>query len=1715
MKPLRTILPLLLLLLLLIVPSTAMAVPKQQEVTGTIMSAETNKPVVGAAVSFFRRNDKGLATNISTKTVSGPNGKFSARLPSGFYAWLVRAEGFGTMQNNLSVADKPVDLAAVYLRKPAELSGRIVDGKGNPVAGVRLAADKFTTTITAADGRFRFSDLDPHGYEPGLAKPSWVLEQNSYHYLSPGEKKELGDLVIRPAATLKVRCTVRENGQTRRVDAIRLNLSGNRTYRSAKTDGHGLAILNDLPPGHYTVAMADERFKETRRELEIKEGAHAELTLETEVNPPSLSIEEYSEVFLPDKPVKLRCNSLWVDKGEAFLSLVPAPGLLDGSLDLAKPEAIPAGALKRVASIPVIFKARSNSYSRVGRISLPGLPAGAYLLELTGKGASTRFGFLVTRLGLVAKVSPNGVLLFASDLINGKPLAGVTIGALPRSGTVTSDKDGLATWKGATVPARMLAASGDSLAFLEMPGHEEGGSASSVKGYIYTDRPAYRPNQTVFFKGVLRQRAGEGYQLPSQGKVHITVKDDNDKAVCESDLGLTPGGSFNGQCALPAVPALGEYAIIASTGSENWHGSFRVLEYRKPEFEVKAEADREFLVAGDTGQVKVTARYYFGAPVAGGKLVWRLYSRPAWGLGVSESEDESYDDERGSDGGYADFLGEGEVRLDQNGEASIPITAKNHDMPYRYTLEADVTDASSRQVSASGSVNVVPSLMSLNVKAGNYLARPNEPQEINLRAATWEGTPKAVSLRLSFGRQVYDKKSRSYDWREIQSSVITTAADGSARTSFSFPSPGYWQVKVEGADEAGRKSTATAPVWVWKEGYSWEGSYRELEAEFDRKSYKPGQTARLIVRSPVTGGSLLLTLEGRDIAERRVVALKGMVEVVEIPVSEALAPLIHVSAVTVANGRFFSRTLSLRVDFQPDRLDLKVTTDKPVYRPGDPVSLTVSTTRSGTAVPAELSLAVVDEAIYAIARERSEDIWQFFRGSREHLVTTLHSFPRVYLGGAAKEKAKALEQDDGLKGLKVRKVFKDTAAWFPLLEARADGSATANFTLPDNLTTWRATAVGHTLASQFGTTREKFIARLELMARLAPPRFLVAGDEIKLPGVITSMLDTPQEARGRFEASGLTLLGDPSFNGNIAARGALRVTTGLRADQAGIATLKLLAKGNDKGDAMELTLPVLPRSISREVAGGIALRDGEASTELTLAPEALAGTARLKLSFAPTIAASLNSAISRLVDFPYGCVEQTLSRFIPAVHARALLNGKGWQPDPATEAKLPLVIAEGIRRLEEMQHEDGGWGWWKNDSTSLTMTAHALYGLGLAARAGVAVPDSLLKRGLESLEKQVAAAPIDDLARAYRALALNGVAKQELETRIQARWKELPLGEHLAFGEGLAFGDRKEALVTVINQLKKEIRDEGQTSYLKDDAAESWWYGWRWGSSTVETTAALLSQLVKQDPGDPMNARLAGFLARRQEGGWWRTTTASAAAITALADYVAASGEATASYVSKLALNGGELATWRVENGRLASGEASIIVPADRLKNGPNRLTLSKNGPGAAYLAAELEYQAAPEAARSANGLKLERTLYRVATTRDGATWRREYTPLKAGEAIKPGDDIEVRLMVENQRGLEYVIIEDRLPAGFESRQTDRDPRYANDSAYGEWYSQRERRDEKLAFFITGLPPGRHEFRHVLYPEIEGRMLALPAAVWPMYQPELRAESAPWQLLVR
>jgi len=1710
----------------LVFTSSAMAQQKSSVIEGVVLSSETNRPVAQAAITFRREHPK--APPFSTTVVTNEEGKFRATLPAGFYQYRVKKPGFGLRQGGLTATrEGPVKLA-IPLDKEAFISGRLLDPSGKPLAGVVVSAGRELTSPADAEGRFEIRGVGAGWHEFSISDPIWVTEKQISFSLSAGEKKNLGDLTLRRAGSLVVKLIARGKAGLQPIADAYINLSGPiQQYR--KTTASGETTFSRLPPGMYDLTTYDERLEWTNLTVEVKEGERAHREIVTRLKPPEIALSGLGQVFLPNSSVKFHVSGLWVDRVRITVYSVDRSGLVDGSFDLNEPHHVPSMALHAIKHLRVALHKRRYSHRKTNVPDLGTFPLGAYIVEASGMGASATAAFLVTGLGLVAKATPTGTLFFAADLVSGRAVEGVEIAAFSHAATqiaatgavrapvlrAATDTTGLAYLRQTSDIARVVGYKEGNFAFLNL--WERGiPSPSFLKAYLYTDRPVYRPNQTVYFKGILRKRVGESFALPDVSRVKVSIRGPNDEAVFEQEYPVERRGTFTGEFNLPAEPSLGSYTLTASVeGGESWQATFKVLEYRKPEFEVTVTAPKKFYVVGDSAELTLQARYYYGAPVKDAQVHYRVYSRPVYESSFAFQPESEEDEESGRWYGYSNFLGEGRGKTDENGLWRFTVATQPTEQPLSYSVEVDVTDVSSRHVSSSASFMVTPALISLNVRALAYLVGPNQSVDFSASAKTYEGHPVQAHLRVTIEEEVYSQKTYTVSYKPAETFTVATDHMGRATFRFAFPKPGYWRVTATTTDERGNTAKGQSWVWVWREGYSWEITYRVLDVEFDKKSYRPGDTARLIVKSPAPGASLLFSVEGQDIYSSRVIPVGGSVEVIELPVTNFYAPKVFISTILIHNGQFYSRTKTLRVEGEPNKLEIAIRPDKPIYEPGEKVRLTVSV-KGTDARPraADVSLGVVDEAIYAVSPETVEDIYTFFLGSREHWVTTLHSFPRIYLGGAPKQATAITEAE--WRGIKVRKVFKDTAFWIPLLEVDDSGHAAVEFTLPDNLTTWRATAIAHTAENEFGSGREKFIARLDVMARLLPPRFFVQGDELRIPGIVHNMTESTRSVIGQLEAEGLTIAGQNQFSGTVEAGGTLRRDFSVRADEAGAALLRMRATAGDKADALEVELPVLPRGIKRASQSNLVLRETTGETTIEFPADAFSEEASLKIALSPALAPSLNESLKELVDFPYGCVEQTMSRFLSAVYVKQVLGTARFAPDAELLEKLPAVLREGLLRLYDLQREDGSWGWWKRGPDSAYMTAYVLYGLALAQRTGVSVRPDVLERGVQALERLASTSTITELPYVYRTLTLMGRSDPALEQKIEAAWRQLKGSERVLYIQALLNLGQKDRAQRWLDDLRAQVTWEGSAAYLKDDDALSWWYSWRWSGSAVETTSLLLENVVMLDPTDPLAPALAEFLVRKRSGRWWMTTRATATVVKALADYIAVTRELEASYTAKLMVNGREWETVTVDRGKILQGRTELTIPASELRRGRNTLQLVKSSnDGALYLTAVLDYYVPPDLAAAAPGLTIERRLYRIKPRRDGSEWRIEYEPLQPGEKIAVGEEIEVRLTVDNAEEMRFVVIEDRLPAGFEAREAKDDARFAAYSSYWDWYAHVERHDERMAFFLDVLTRGRHEFRYVIYSELEGQALALPASIWPMYVPSLKSESQAWSVTVQ
>jgi hypothetical protein len=278
----------------------------------------------------------------------------------------------------------------------------------------------------------------------------------------------------------------------------------------------------------------------------------------------------------------------------------------------------------------------------------------------------------------------------------------------------------------------------------------EGDQSEDYAGYIYTERPIYRPGQKVYFKGILRRIGADGYEMPPGQRLTVVVSDNMDKEVLRRELPLTERGSFAGELDIAADASLGGYRITPRIGdSAVGYGYFQVAEYKKPEYKVTVTTPRKFVPVGGQTSFTVDARYFFGEPVRQAEVKYYIY-RSRYHHWFWEAEDDGIggadenDDESGDLYGYGnDMVQEGEAKLDGNGRLVVPFAVppskENEPWDFTYRLTAQVTDAARRVIDGQSTFVGTRGSVVVDAAPERYVYFQKDKAKITVRVADYEG----------------------------------------------------------------------------------------------------------------------------------------------------------------------------------------------------------------------------------------------------------------------------------------------------------------------------------------------------------------------------------------------------------------------------------------------------------------------------------------------------------------------------------------------------------------------------------------------------------------------------------------------------------------------------------------------------------------------------------------------------------------------------------------------------------------------------------------------------------------------------------------------------------------------------------------------------------------------------------------------------------------
>ncbi len=1382
-------------------------------------------------------------------------------------------------------------------------------------------------------------------------------------------------------------------------------------------------------------------------------------------------------------------------------------------------------------------------YASVQEAFIPAdLPPGLYVLNLVKGHLNDQLFLILTTHTMVMKKAEGQLLAWVTDF-GGAPAAGIEVGVYARNGRLlasgTTDAQGRfrARLSSDPQPFLVLARSGNdiSVSGLSDDWRSYGGwqsewgwwwsptpAAQKYAAHVYTDRPIYRPGQTVYFKAIVRQDDDALLSvLPEGTAVTARLRDARNNVVQTIELRSNNYSTINGQFLVAEGAMLGNYVIEVVVDGEAHRHSFQVQDYRKPDYAVTVTTDKEAYVTGETVSVNVEAAYFFGEPVANARTELRQFF-------LAENYDYGWREESAAPQYYW-VKGSQPAQTgttDGNGRLTFTLRAdaglyEGNRLDWRsnvreslWAVEATSDDGSRQTVSGVRIVRVYSAAEIVTLNTDGYLHAPGNSFPIEAMVKTIEGQPvngRTVTLTL----RRWSENSYSYN-TIIQTHTLTTGADGKARLPFTIAQPGFYQIRATTKDRLGNYVEFLTYVYAFN--YlepGWYGQSDRLRVSADRESYAPGDTARLLVESSFSGPALL-TFERGSTRREELVQLTAPATLLEVAIQPDDRPNIYVtvnawepqaggidenSYSSIPDSRLRIASVNLSVPVTDKTLLITITPDKEVYAPREEATFTVRVTnQAGVPVAAEVSLAMVDEAIFSLSSDQSGPIFNAFYSERSNQVRTYSALaPQRYLGGGGGMGGGG--NGDGLAG-NPRADFPDTAVWFPVLQTDFNGEATVTVTLPDSLTSWRLTAKGATADTQVGETTTNVTVRQDVVLRPMLPRALTAGDQVQLTALVHNYSNRAQTVAVELRAasSQFTLHNSPFTSVTIPAGGVRVVGWPVTAVAAGSAPITITARLGDKvADAILLPLTIRPLAVPDFNTQTGQFR-GELATTVDVPASALP-LSSVRVELARSIAGTLLEGLEYLTGFPYGCVEQTMSRALPnAVVGRAFNRlGVG---NPTLQIDLAAKINASTQRLYGFQHNDGGWGWWYDDVSHDYQTAWVIFGLATMREAGYEVDQSVIDRGVAWLNRNLNGMTLGTRAYALYSMAVAGQPNAEATLALLEQVEELDPFSQAGLALALhALGERPSALrVLDLLAATAVTSSSGLVTWPGDYASA---YDRQMMASTTRSTALALSAFAQIRPGSELEGGMVRYLMSQRKQQGWGTTNETAYAIIGLTDHLLATSfsESAAPTQYAVILNGETIAS-----GSLGRGEPAVRLElfASQLRSGSNSLRITHSGAGQLYYAIN-SHLYVPQAEIAAAGDVMVQRSY---TPVDG-------TPLAE---LKPGQLVRVEVTVQMPLNGSYIMVEDHLPGGLEALNEQLNNTSHVAMAY-DWqepitywqeygYNYKEVRGDRVIFFITDFAQGTRTFSYMARVSHSGRFVAMPAQVSAMYDLALWGRSA-------
>jgi uncharacterized protein YfaS (alpha-2-macroglobulin family) len=1307
--------------------------------------------------------------------------------------------------------------------------------------------------------------------------------------------------------------------------------------------------------------------------------------------------------------------------------------------------------------------------------------------------------------------------------------------------------------------------------------------------FLFTDRGIYRPGETVTFRGIDRGLFRGQYRA-YQGPYTVTVQGGAFRTPSIASLSgdTTRNGGSYGSFTLPGELDPGRYTIAYKRGEAETSVGFTVANFERLRIEASLRFPDITAFLGERLSARFTASYLSGGNLAGAPYSWYWTREPAafnpgdrwlnWKFGPEHSDGRS-------------FIGQGEGTLGPDGSAGIdqePHSDGIEGSPYRYRLEASVQDAARQAVAATSAVIVHPAAFYIAARLDSgtfrsirevpssspsaYFLSAESPAALSWAFLSPEGEPYSAAsnppLTIQFvhyewkqARQAGVSGRVNLLWERVEEVVEERTLDdlrggNSGTVAFTPGKSGQWEVRLRSRDSRDRAVITRFAFYVSGTGWVRWGAddVDRITLTPDRTVYSPGDTAKLLVRSPLPQGKYLLTLEREGIISEKIIELDGSARTIDIPIEESFVPIVYValSSYTVRQGPpentyylpdldkpkgLFGLT-GLTVDNAGRHYAIEIESAKRAYGPGEEAEVRLKVTLNGKPAPdTEVSFMAVDRGVVDLINYHVPDPLAFFYDPRHFPLGVQGADSRSLLIDPVTYSLSDLQGGDSEDDSKLdeRKDFRPTAVFEPYLVTDSNGIATVTFGLPDSLTTYRCTAVAVGLTG-FGIAERDLRVSAPLTAVAALPRKLRWRDTGTVSLILTNLEEDAVEAQVSLTAENsidrnaadngvttgggsglwdavLEVDGESSKTARILPGASAEVSFKVAAVGAGQARLAFTLRSPKVNERILRTLNV-DRPILYETVTTLGnLKNGDSFIEEGVVLPSLVplGTGSLSVSLSASQLALLREAVGYLLDYPYGCLEQRTAALLPLLSFGDHTDAFGIESRVGNPKK---VIEEELSRIAGNKLPEGSYPYWPGGQYgNLMVTLRVAHIAALAKAKGYAVPPEMDIPG--TLTFITGSGPVrrllskDPFLKGY-SLWVRAMHGEQVGNEITAFLRQ---GDESGIS-GFAFAGlaalelgQKTAALTAADRIRKFIRPGARTLDLSDTYEAT---GNFWGYDTDRYALALMVFHALR-PNDDMTSRLANALIERQRRGVWSNTSASFWAVLAFGRIADAESAEETDLNASVSLGAASLLTgeFRSYGGVPLSRTFPFAAPPlDGLERDTLLpLRIERTGSGQLFYTASLRY-----------GIPAE-----LASPRDEGLSVFTETLDAAGNSVKdgrlvPGGTYTCRALVSSSRDRTFMALRIPVPSGAviidATLVTSPTVPPAEEGEGEDSYIRYDRRpvrfvmDDEVRFHWDLFPAGRQEVQFRFRAVMPGVYPTPPAQAECMYEEEVFGRSA-------